>query len=276
MPSERHDLDAMAARGHRRDAAPDRLQPEQPDRHRAAGRRDRRLRRRRCRATSRVILDEAYVEFSALQDPDDVARPARSATPTWSLLRTFSKVYGLCGLRVGYALCGRGVPARRRPRAPAVLGQRARPGGRGRGAPPPGRGRAARRARRSSSASGSRSELRARGLETTDSQANFFWVRSATRDEADGRRRARRARRDRARRRGARRARAACASRYGTRRRRTSASSPRSTSCSRRWRLRASRSPATNRGRWPAPHADHHRRPPGVRGVPRTPIWRFS
>jgi histidinol-phosphate aminotransferase len=52
-----------------------------------------------------VILDEAYVEFSVLQDPDEsVALLERH--PNLVLLRTFSKVYGLCGLRVGYALCG--------------------------------------------------------------------------------------------------------------------------------------------------------------------------
>src|SRR4051794_34262169 len=52
-----------------------------------------------------VILDEAYVEFSILQDPDEsVALLERH--PNLVLLRTFSKVYGLCGLRVGYALCG--------------------------------------------------------------------------------------------------------------------------------------------------------------------------
>jgi histidinol-phosphate aminotransferase len=52
-----------------------------------------------------VILDEAYVEFSLLQDPEDsVELLARH--PNLVLLRTFSKIYGLCGLRVGYALCG--------------------------------------------------------------------------------------------------------------------------------------------------------------------------
>jgi histidinol-phosphate aminotransferase len=52
-----------------------------------------------------VILDEAYVEFSLLQDPQDsVELLARH--PNLVLLRTFSKIYGLCGLRVGYALCG--------------------------------------------------------------------------------------------------------------------------------------------------------------------------
>ena len=52
-----------------------------------------------------VILDEAYCEFSVLQDPDEsIALLDRH--PNLVLLRTFSKVYGLCGLRVGYALCG--------------------------------------------------------------------------------------------------------------------------------------------------------------------------
>ncbi len=52
-----------------------------------------------------VILDEAYCEFNLLDDPDaSVELLARH--PNLVLLRTFSKVYGLCGLRVGFALCG--------------------------------------------------------------------------------------------------------------------------------------------------------------------------
>ncbi len=50
-----------------------------------------------------VILDEAYVEFSTLQDPDD-SLDLLERHPNLVLLRTFSKVYGLCGLRAGYAL----------------------------------------------------------------------------------------------------------------------------------------------------------------------------
>jgi histidinol-phosphate aminotransferase len=52
-----------------------------------------------------VIVDEAYCEFSTLDDPDasvDLLRHHANLV----LLRTFSKVYGLCGLRVGFALCG--------------------------------------------------------------------------------------------------------------------------------------------------------------------------
>jgi histidinol-phosphate aminotransferase len=53
-----------------------------------------------------VVLDEAYCEFSlSLGDPyaslDLLRRHANLV-----LLRTFSKVYGLAGLRVGYGLCG--------------------------------------------------------------------------------------------------------------------------------------------------------------------------
>ncbi|MDA0164811.1 histidinol-phosphate transaminase [Solirubrobacter ginsenosidimutans] len=52
-----------------------------------------------------VILDEAYIEFNVLQDPDE-SIDLLDKHPNLVLLRTFSKVYGLCGLRVGYALCG--------------------------------------------------------------------------------------------------------------------------------------------------------------------------
>ncbi len=51
-----------------------------------------------------VIVDEAYVEFQTLDDPDrsvDLLREMDNVVQ----LRTFSKVYGLAGLRVGYALC---------------------------------------------------------------------------------------------------------------------------------------------------------------------------
>jgi histidinol-phosphate aminotransferase len=52
-----------------------------------------------------VILDEAYVEFNVMQDPDESVE-LLDKHPNLVLLRTFSKIYGLCGLRVGYALCG--------------------------------------------------------------------------------------------------------------------------------------------------------------------------
>ncbi len=52
-----------------------------------------------------VVVDEAYCEFSVLDDPDASLGLLRRHS-NLALLRTFSKVYGLCGLRVGFALCG--------------------------------------------------------------------------------------------------------------------------------------------------------------------------
>jgi histidinol-phosphate aminotransferase len=52
-----------------------------------------------------VILDEAYCEFNVLDDPD-TSLELLKRHPNLMLLRTFSKVYGLAALRVGFALCG--------------------------------------------------------------------------------------------------------------------------------------------------------------------------
>jgi histidinol-phosphate aminotransferase len=52
-----------------------------------------------------VIVDEAYCEFNLLSDPD-ASIDLLAHHPNLMLLRTFSKVHGLCGLRVGFALCG--------------------------------------------------------------------------------------------------------------------------------------------------------------------------
>jgi len=52
-----------------------------------------------------VILDEAYCDFNLLDDPD-ASIDLLDSYPNLVLLRTFSKVHGLCGLRVGFALCG--------------------------------------------------------------------------------------------------------------------------------------------------------------------------
>jgi histidinol-phosphate aminotransferase len=53
-----------------------------------------------------VILDEAYVEFSLRVGDPYASLELLRRYPNLVLLRTFSKVYGLAGLRVGYALCG--------------------------------------------------------------------------------------------------------------------------------------------------------------------------
>jgi histidinol-phosphate aminotransferase len=130
-----------------------------------------------------VLLDEAYVEFSTLQDPDE-SLPLIAKHPNLVLLRTFSKVYGLCGLRVGYSLAGaddfrHAVDIVRQPFSVNALALAA-----------------ATEALEHQDEVASRvertaierlhmeEELGERGLETTDSEANFSWVSLGDRDEA--------------------------------------------------------------------------------------------
>ena len=130
-----------------------------------------------------VILDEAYVEFSLMQDPDDSLDLLRRHS-NLVVLRTFSKVYGLCGLRVGYALGSEqfrlAVDRVRQPFSVNAPAQAAA-------------AEAIRHtdevARRVELTAVERlhveSELEERGLETTESQANFSWVSlGEERDEA--------------------------------------------------------------------------------------------
>ncbi|UNX54710.1 histidinol-phosphate transaminase [Georgenia sp. TF02-10] len=57
-----------------------------------------------------VVLDEAYIEF--VRQPDATDGPALlAAHKNLVVLRTFSKAYGLAGLRVGYALARRRLTA---------------------------------------------------------------------------------------------------------------------------------------------------------------------
>jgi len=50
-----------------------------------------------------LVLDEAYIEF--LDEPVDfVAQICRGAQPNVLLMRTFSKIFGLAGLRLGYGV----------------------------------------------------------------------------------------------------------------------------------------------------------------------------
>ncbi len=53
-----------------------------------------------------VILDEAYAEFSLALGDTYASVELLRKYPNLVVLRTFSKVYGLAGLRAGYALCG--------------------------------------------------------------------------------------------------------------------------------------------------------------------------
>jgi histidinol-phosphate aminotransferase len=53
-----------------------------------------------------VILDEAYCEFALALGDTYASVELLRKHPNLMLLRTFSKAYGLAGLRVGYGLCG--------------------------------------------------------------------------------------------------------------------------------------------------------------------------
>jgi histidinol-phosphate aminotransferase len=57
-----------------------------------------------------VVVDEAYNEFVTAPDAQDAVE-LQKAHDNVIVLRTFSKIYGLCGLRVGYGLCAPEVKA---------------------------------------------------------------------------------------------------------------------------------------------------------------------
>jgi histidinol-phosphate aminotransferase len=130
-----------------------------------------------------VIVDEAYVEFGTLQDPDSSLGLLKRHS-NLVLLRTFSKVYGLCGLRVGYAIGPESLRSAcdrvRQPFSVNALAQAA-----------------AAEALKHQDEVATRvertvierihveSELEDRGLTTTESDANFSWVSVGDRDEHD-------------------------------------------------------------------------------------------
>ena len=128
-----------------------------------------------------VVLDEAYVEFSTLQDPDD-SLDLLERHPNLVLLRTFSKVYGLCGLRVGYALGPESfrlaIDRVRQPFSVNALAQLAATEALGH------QDEVERRVEQNAiERMHVETELEARGLACTDSQANFSWVSLGERDE---------------------------------------------------------------------------------------------
>ena len=49
-----------------------------------------------------VIVDEAYVDFVEAEDFPKMLPYVKEGRPNVIVLRTFSKAYGLAGLRVGY------------------------------------------------------------------------------------------------------------------------------------------------------------------------------
>ena len=128
-----------------------------------------------------VLVDEAYIEFQLDDDPLETV-DLRKRFPNLVLLRTFSKVYGLAGLRVGYALCSprfrAAVDAVRQPFSVNAIAQAA----------------AAeailhqddvqQRVERTIVERVTVEEgVRELGLETPDSQANFSWISLGERDE---------------------------------------------------------------------------------------------
>src|SRR5262245_26765838 len=130
-----------------------------------------------------VILDEAYIEFETVEDPD-TSIDLLQRFPHLAILRTFSKAYGLAGLRVGYALGPeqfvRAVNAVRQPFTVNHLAQVA-----------------ATEALRHQDDVARRAEWNAverlwmeeqlaeLGFELADSQANFCWVALGEHDEAE-------------------------------------------------------------------------------------------
>jgi histidinol-phosphate aminotransferase len=121
-----------------------------------------------------VILDEAYVEFSLLQDPQDSV-DLLDKHPNLVILRTFSKVHGLCGLRVGYGLAGSeefrtAVDQVRQPFFCNVAAQAAALEALNH------QDEVTRRVERNlAERVGVEDGLRALGIEPADSQANFVW-----------------------------------------------------------------------------------------------------
>jgi histidinol-phosphate aminotransferase len=130
-----------------------------------------------------IILDEAYVEFQTHDDPDATV-DLLDEFPNLVVLRTFSKCYGLAGLRIGYGIGSASfraaVDAVRQPFSVNALAQAA--------------GAEAilhqddvlRRVESTIAARLTVEErLRELGLRTTDTHANFSWVDLGDADEAE-------------------------------------------------------------------------------------------
>ena len=131
-----------------------------------------------------VILDEAYVEMQTLDDPDTTV-DLLPKFPNLVLLRTFSKVYGMAGLRCGYALGSAkfraAVDAVRQPFSVNLLSQAA-----GAEALRHGDDVLDRVERTVAERVGMEEELHEMGLGTADTQTNFSWIDlGPDRDEAE-------------------------------------------------------------------------------------------
>jgi histidinol-phosphate aminotransferase len=130
-----------------------------------------------------VILDEAYTEFAA--DAVDLPQGldlVRAGHPVLSL-RTFSKAYGLAGLRIGYGIASPEVVKRVRPTSvPYSISELARV------AIAASIGAEADLVRRIATISAERArvqaELRSQGWRVLESRANFVWLDEPVRAEA--------------------------------------------------------------------------------------------
>ncbi|MGX5358400.1 histidinol-phosphate transaminase [Kocuria sp. KH4] len=123
-----------------------------------------------------VVVDEAYVEYVDEEAPLDALALFR-AHPNVCVLRTFSKAYGLAGLRVGYAVAHEGLAEGLRrvalPFGVSTVAQRAAI--RSLDAADELRERAAAVAAERGRVTGA---LRAAGWAVPPSQANFLWLRA--------------------------------------------------------------------------------------------------
>lgn len=121
-----------------------------------------------------VVIDEAYVEYVDA-GPDSLALYRRY--PNVCILRTFSKAYGLAGLRVGYAVASPAIAEGLRrtalPFGVSALAQKAAIASLDAGEEMEARVAAVKRERARMAA-----ELAAQGWKLQPSQGNFLWIRA--------------------------------------------------------------------------------------------------
>lgn len=131
---------------------------------------------RAVRSDILVVIDEAYVEYAeAGSGPDSLA--LYREYPNVCILRTFSKAYGLAGLRVGYAVAppaiAEGLRRTALPFAVSALGQKAAVASLDAGEEMEVRVAAVRQERARMAA-----QLEAQGWKLQPSQGNFLWIRA--------------------------------------------------------------------------------------------------
>src|SRR6478736_10509611 len=123
-----------------------------------------------------VVIDEAYVEYAdAGCGPDSLALYRRY--PNVCILRTFSKAYGLAGLRVGYAVAAPAIAEGLRrtalPFSVSALAQKAAIASLDAGQEMEARVTAVKQERARMAA-----QLEAQGWKLQPSQGNFLWIRA--------------------------------------------------------------------------------------------------